>query len=353
MVPIQGRDSVRIPAACVILALLGVLGLPGMATAATASFDCKLAASKIEKAICGDAALGKADVDLAAAFTQAMQRLSGNPQAELRNSQRDWLRQHGKACNPADPQRKFAACLKARFLARIDELASWNPEKPPEGGRSEKAAYDPEQLPRRVTEGDFDVRWGEGVAVSIDKKSGKLTEIYRNDSSSGAGPTGASTEANRLYSLRSIVGPLVSYLDDSTGRNGANGRTMKVIQVVHLGRDNAETLVDLVGEPALYDALLAYCAQQECGHRNKPADLNEAVAGLLPGCTSLKRDIFAAYSFAEWRGDAAVAVVMFGHPCSEAEETVEVPLVVKVPASLTADFRAADENKTLGKYLTK
>jgi len=69
------------------------------APAAAASFDCAKAGSAIEKAICGDPALSKADERLAETFAAALKE-SLNPQA-LRAEQRQWLSARDKVKDPS------------------------------------------------------------------------------------------------------------------------------------------------------------------------------------------------------------------------------------------------------------
>ncbi|MDK1286428.1 hypothetical protein [Pseudoalteromonas umbrosa] len=94
--------------------------LKGTKTSAqiTASFDCKLAKSKQEKAICSSAGLALYDRELAAAY----KRLRNTEHADhVRQTQRLWLknlRQHSKGLN----QKETQEYLKAQYRARIRAL---------------------------------------------------------------------------------------------------------------------------------------------------------------------------------------------------------------------------------------
>ena len=79
------------------LPLLAVFFFLPLATAQAASFDCKKATARIEKTICGDPELSKADERLAAAFASAA-AVSLSP-SNLRAEQAEWLRERDKETN--------------------------------------------------------------------------------------------------------------------------------------------------------------------------------------------------------------------------------------------------------------
>lgn len=110
------RDSRKRGRVLPLVAVLvgGLLGLSAPRSVQAASFDCAKAATAVEKTICGDAELSKLDEDLAGAYTDALDR-AAEPDA-VKTVQRTWLRNTRDAC--AD-----AACLKAAYQARIEELA--------------------------------------------------------------------------------------------------------------------------------------------------------------------------------------------------------------------------------------
>lgn len=107
-------------------AAIAILGLAGAAGAHAASFDCKAARTSTEKAICGSPKLSALDEKLAAAYERATHALSPAGAAQLKASQRGWLRFVTQVCVPR--QRDAGAelpadCLAPEFGRRIDELA--------------------------------------------------------------------------------------------------------------------------------------------------------------------------------------------------------------------------------------
>lgn len=78
--------------------VMGALLAPTAALAAP-SFDCKLAKSPVEKAICGDAALAGLDEDMALAYKQALQRVKDDPVSTkiLRDDQRLYIASRNEA----------------------------------------------------------------------------------------------------------------------------------------------------------------------------------------------------------------------------------------------------------------
>ena len=67
-------------------------------SAQAASFDCAKAASAMEKLICADPALSKADEVLAEAYASALKPLSEDGRKAMRDSQRQWLHFVAQVC---------------------------------------------------------------------------------------------------------------------------------------------------------------------------------------------------------------------------------------------------------------
>ncbi|HMB56881.1 MAG TPA: lysozyme inhibitor LprI family protein [Arenimonas sp.] len=80
-------------------ALLFVL-LTLTASAQAASFDCRKAASKIEKNICADPELSRLDEQMAVAYKHALGAWQGSAANYVRMDQRDWLTGIRRAADP-------------------------------------------------------------------------------------------------------------------------------------------------------------------------------------------------------------------------------------------------------------
>ncbi|UYN93159.1 MAG: DUF4163 domain-containing protein [Enhydrobacter sp.] len=87
------------------------------------SFDCARASTAVERAICEDAALGRADRDLAAAYAALGGRLNGAARDHLRQDQLRWIAARNDAC--AHDTDGIAVCLKNRYGARIANLRAF------------------------------------------------------------------------------------------------------------------------------------------------------------------------------------------------------------------------------------
>ncbi len=97
--------------AIALIALVGGLSfLPTNANAA--SFDCKKAATRVEKLICADPHLSKVDDEMSHAYQQVLLRVD-NPEA-VRIEQRDWIKKRN-ACEDAD-------CVKGAYEMRFFSL---------------------------------------------------------------------------------------------------------------------------------------------------------------------------------------------------------------------------------------
>ena len=85
------------------------------AQADAASFDCAKARSKVEKAICKDAELGKLDEQLSVAYKTA---LDNHPLPKyVRARQKDWLT-NIQGCDA----KEFVACLRKAYVERLEQL---------------------------------------------------------------------------------------------------------------------------------------------------------------------------------------------------------------------------------------
>jgi len=110
--------------------LIAVLAILLTSTVDAASFPCAKASSRIEKAICSDAALGKLDDEIAAAFTADKASVDGTWRPALQRSQREWLALRPDApARLADEMRKRLKVLQGihvslgglQFLRLSDE----------------------------------------------------------------------------------------------------------------------------------------------------------------------------------------------------------------------------------------
>ncbi len=94
--------------------LLGslVVALPAQA----ASFDCAKAATKVEKLICGDAALSKLDEELNAAYKAALQDVKNAD--TVKQAQKQWIKERNGCAN--------ADCVKQSYGTRLATLSSFD-----------------------------------------------------------------------------------------------------------------------------------------------------------------------------------------------------------------------------------
>lgn len=95
--------------------VLGLLLL--IPNAEAASFECSTATSQIEKVICADTLLSKADEQLSSYYTKLKSNLSSGESNELHIEQKLWLMQREMLCPGLS-----AICLLNAYGKRIDEL---------------------------------------------------------------------------------------------------------------------------------------------------------------------------------------------------------------------------------------
>jgi uncharacterized protein len=105
----------------IIIALFGLLSTQATA----ASFDCKKAATWVEKIVCSDEVLSQFDDQLAKAYHEALTSLSPEGQKETKQYQKQWLKNLSPFCK-ARAKFKFddstVKCLKNDYEGRIRAL---------------------------------------------------------------------------------------------------------------------------------------------------------------------------------------------------------------------------------------
>jgi uncharacterized protein YecT (DUF1311 family) len=93
-----------------------------VAASPAVAFDCRLAKTKAEKAICADPAARAADAEMAKAYGALSDSLDGKQRAALVKAQGRWLTMRDNSCSDEDRQ-KFAACLADQSAQRRAFLA--------------------------------------------------------------------------------------------------------------------------------------------------------------------------------------------------------------------------------------
>src|SRR5260370_30380706 len=84
------------------------------------SFDCTKASNDVERTICKDHELAKADREMAAAYAAVAAKLSGAAKENLEKEQVRWIGDRNRGC-AADTD-GIAPCLKRRYAARTTNL---------------------------------------------------------------------------------------------------------------------------------------------------------------------------------------------------------------------------------------
>ncbi|WP_247871904.1 lysozyme inhibitor LprI family protein [Azospirillum sp. TSO35-2] len=113
--PLHGRAARA--GAVPVWALLVWSVLGGASAQASPSFDCKAAATPVEKAICADSKLADADQEIADVY-KTLQGLSGTADKErLRSEQKAWIAQRNGCATAASPGACLGPVLDARRKA--------------------------------------------------------------------------------------------------------------------------------------------------------------------------------------------------------------------------------------------
>jgi uncharacterized protein len=97
----------------------GLSVLLSVGSAYAASFDCKLAKTPVEKAICASPALNKMDDAMAAKYKAVLAEVPADVQPEVRADQRAWLKKMAVRCKADDA---MASCLMDHYKAQMEVL---------------------------------------------------------------------------------------------------------------------------------------------------------------------------------------------------------------------------------------
>lgn len=105
--------------------LLPICSLLAAYSAIGASFNCKLAKTPVERAVCADSSLSALDERLAQSYKQALAK-AGEGDLTLRIEERQWLDDTSARCDGGD----LVPCIREAYAARIGELDSRAPFDP-------------------------------------------------------------------------------------------------------------------------------------------------------------------------------------------------------------------------------
>jgi uncharacterized protein len=130
----QGTISISEAASCQVDLAASIAANPHVADKPVprASFDCERAQSPLERAICSDASLGRADVLLGRIYEQDLKLLKIELRATFVENERKWLKDVPRQCGLDDtaPSRKVLNCLRNAFEIRFSSLDACGDEGP-------------------------------------------------------------------------------------------------------------------------------------------------------------------------------------------------------------------------------
>lgn len=105
------------------------------------SFDCSNTLTAIEQAICNNNRIAKLDVQLSDLYKTARKVSEPATQSNLKNTQREWLKQRNKSCSSdLKNQTTIEDCIELHYLRRIVEL--WDMAPKEEQVETEKTKID-------------------------------------------------------------------------------------------------------------------------------------------------------------------------------------------------------------------
>ncbi|MFV3332782.1 lysozyme inhibitor LprI family protein [Pseudomonas sp. NY15437] len=147
------------------IAVLSAWLATSISTAEATSFDCTKAQNFAEMTICSSPALQRADEDVNSAYVKAVDRVPDNQKADVRQSQRSWLKRRN-ACTTT-------SCISVAMTEQLRTLAHWGAE-PGAAPVAKPAAFTSpvpaaaRQAPKAIspaTQEEFDINRGAPSAV--------------------------------------------------------------------------------------------------------------------------------------------------------------------------------------------
>lgn len=113
--------SAVVPVIIVLLVMLGLASGPAQADEPIPSFDCKKAATPVEKTICEYAFTSFRDGALGKLYSGLVDSLTDRAREALRRDQRTWLKARDRACGKVRDIAR-ADCLNALYDKRLRQL---------------------------------------------------------------------------------------------------------------------------------------------------------------------------------------------------------------------------------------
>jgi uncharacterized protein YecT (DUF1311 family) len=239
--------------------LLAALLLAGTATPALA-FDCTKARSPVEKAICADPALTRADTAMAQAYVAIQTGMSQAEGKALLHSQRDWLKQRDGQCGGwGQPGAKIdGACLLRESDARRRLLAGEADDAGPGALPLRPAFSEQVDAGRKIDVSIALPRLGEGAtAPGLEA----LLQATANGSNQRVGDD-PSYSYDATYAIASNSRDLVSVVFDiRVDHGGAHGISLQATANYSPALGRALTIDDLVDGKGI-GALTNLCRDQ-------------------------------------------------------------------------------------------
>jgi len=208
---------------------------------------------------------------------------------------------------------------------------------------------------RKVTSADWIVTWSSQVASAVQVSGTRKVPIYRKSSTQKNAKANDGYWEEQTYAMRSIVGPYVSFFEESYGEGGAHPSVALSFHTVRLGEKAAVCLTELFPEAQVVGALVADRVIVKARSSQEPVTTLEALAGQLDG--GCEMDLSAAVfneSFIFHHIDKDKVAIRIGvpHGCEVARGNfTQLGLLLPIPPVLKEALAEAEKNQTLGVHL--
>lgn len=197
---------------------------------------------------------------------------------------------------------------------------------------------------RKVVNGAFEISWSAQEAVARRRGQKKPIVIYR-DKKKG--------DNHETHTLRSIVGPIVSYRLEWYSEGGAHPSFGSVFRTLDLTTGKPARLDRLFGAGPVLAALRADRVIKKALGARKPKTLEELLRSADGGC---KMDIgtsaLSAFTFHHVVGDKVAVRIGLSHGCeAERGKFTQLGLLLPIPRAWRAAFAHAAKQRTLQTHL--
>lgn len=211
-------------------------------------------------------------------------------------------------------------------------------------GKPSHAAPAAASAPRKIVSGNFEIVWSANEVIAHRRGKKKAIVVYRNKKQG---------DNHETHTLRSIVGPIVSYRLEWYSEGGAHPSFGSVFRTLDLTTGKAARLDRLFGAGPVFAALRGDRVIKKALGRRKPKNLDELLRSADGGCKmDISSSALSAFTFHHVVGNKVAVRIGLSHGCeTERGKFTQLGLLLPIPRAWRAAFAQANKQRTLHTHL--